>query len=215
MLFLDRISSITVVGQSTFNNLTKRWIKQILTVPLTYLDVMIFFFFLPSLWTNLWRHHAVLVVLHSVTRAKTAVFCVSYILLDWQNSLCFLYIYSHKNLPRCRPKSPTNLSTRYSKSLYFSKLNENSLSVFLHGQWQKIILHWISLYTLPNSSPFIYLFMYTVNGLATWMSLSEMNLSYNFSEVREVVWRMAPLQLDFKTLFYFAPMPTDFFWKFS
>lgn len=38
-----------------------------------------------------------------------------------------------------------------------------------------------------------------MDGQATWMSLNQINLSYNYLKVKEVIWKMSlfPLQLDF------------------
>lgn len=66
--------------------------------------------------------------------------------------------------------------------------------------------------------PYLYLFIYLfmIDGQATWISPSQMNLSYNCSKVKEVTWRMSlfPLQLDFEQFFYFAQMTMDCFVSF-
>lgn len=213
MLFLDRIRSITVVGQRTFNNLTKRWIKQILTVPLTYLDVMIFFF-------SFYHHFGQI-------SGDTMLSLMSYTLWPEQRLQCFvlvIYCWIGRTLCVFSTFIPTKISQGADKNLQqtcqqdianrctFQSWMKTPFLFFCMGSDRK--LYFIEFLSTPCPIP-AHLFIYTVNRLATRMSLSEMNLSYNFSEVGEIIWRMAPLQLDFKTLFYFAQMPTDFFWKFS
>ena len=119
-----------MVGQSPFNSLIKMLVKWVRNTYGPYVSSC-YEVFLPSILTELWSHHFVLALLNSVTRAKTAVFYISSILLDRQYALCFLHLPFHKNLTKYRSKPSTNAaSTKYNRFLYFSELNENSLFVF-------------------------------------------------------------------------------------
>lgn len=97
-----------------------------------------------------WSHHSVLALLNSMTWEKTAVFYISFVLLDGQHASCFRLLSFHKNLRKCRSKPSANAApTKYNKLLYLSELNESSLLFFfswwvapsfLHVQWQKLYL---------------------------------------------------------------------------
>lgn len=98
-----------------------------------------------------WSHHSVLALLSSMTWEKTAVFYISFVLLDGQRASCFCLLSFHKNLRKCRSKPSAKPSTKSNKLLYLSELDESSLLFFffflwwvapsfLHVQWQKLYL---------------------------------------------------------------------------
>lgn len=90
--------------------------------------------YIPSCWEMFlpfWSHHSVLALLNFMTWEKTAVFYISFVLLDGQHASCFRLLSFHKNLRKCRSKPSANTApTKYNQLLSFSELNESSLLLF-------------------------------------------------------------------------------------